>query len=179
MTACVSAALPDLHAQMQSWMGTILSLTLFATYCPVDVRESAPRITPPSKQTAIIVVWTIHEFVNKRDDKLECEGQSKRFWTQRTPNLHKSRPKKTRTYPWGDLSFSKTIRIKVGHFNLCRGHFTFSLKKHDGRQHHRLIIDSHTPGRDEIDIQVSIVPELNSDFFSLFLCKFLLFVVCL
>merc|ERR1712216_222657 len=28
--------------------GTILSDTLFATYDPVDVRESAPSTTPPS-----------------------------------------------------------------------------------------------------------------------------------
>ena len=56
VTACVSAALPDLHAQIKSWIGTILSLVLLATYDPVDTRESAPNTTPPSNVTAIIVV---------------------------------------------------------------------------------------------------------------------------
>ena len=34
----------------------ILSDTLFATYEPVDVRESAPITTPPSYSTAMMVV---------------------------------------------------------------------------------------------------------------------------
>lgn len=55
-TAWVSAALPDRHAHTYSWIGTILSLTRFATYDPDDVRESAPSTTPPSNVTAMIVV---------------------------------------------------------------------------------------------------------------------------
>ena len=34
-----------------------LSETRFATYEPDEVRESAPRITPPSKVTAMMVVY--------------------------------------------------------------------------------------------------------------------------
>jgi hypothetical protein len=53
---CVSAALPERHTYIRSWMAVILSETRLATYEPVDVRESAPMTTPPSNDTAMMVV---------------------------------------------------------------------------------------------------------------------------
>ena len=55
-TACVSAAEPE--RQTRRWLSTavILSETRLAMYAPVDVRESAPNTTPPSKVTAMIDV---------------------------------------------------------------------------------------------------------------------------
>lgn len=42
-TACVSAAEPDRQHQMVSWTRVSLSVTRFAMYAPVVVRESAPN----------------------------------------------------------------------------------------------------------------------------------------
>lgn len=42
-TACVSAADPDRQHQMVSWTRVSLSVTRFAMYAPVVVRESAPN----------------------------------------------------------------------------------------------------------------------------------------
>ena len=41
-TACVSAAEPERQHQMVSWTFVSLSVTRFAMYAPVVVRESAP-----------------------------------------------------------------------------------------------------------------------------------------
>jgi hypothetical protein len=57
-------------------MGTTLSLTRFATYDPVDVRESAPKTTPPSNVTATIVVYT-----NDVSNGLDLLGYEKKSLT--------------------------------------------------------------------------------------------------
>ena len=46
-TACVSAALPDLQHQIVSCTRVSLSVTRFAMYAPVVVRESAPAKGKP------------------------------------------------------------------------------------------------------------------------------------
>lgn len=54
---CVSAALPLLQRYtLPSNNGVILSEALFDTYVPVVTRLSAPSTTPPSYETARIVV---------------------------------------------------------------------------------------------------------------------------
>lgn len=53
-TACVSAAEPDRQHQMVSDTRVSLSVTRFAMYAPVVVRESAPSMTPSLKLIAML-----------------------------------------------------------------------------------------------------------------------------
>jgi hypothetical protein len=51
-----------------------LSLTRFATYDPVEVRESAATTTPPANSTAIIDVLERKKEINfTKRDKKKCE----------------------------------------------------------------------------------------------------------
>jgi len=53
-TACVSAAEPERQHQIVSCTCVSLSVTRFAIYAPVVVRESAPRMTPSAKLMAML-----------------------------------------------------------------------------------------------------------------------------
>lgn len=55
-TACVSAADPDRQHHILPWICVNLSVTRLAMYVPVVVLESAPKITPSWKVTAMIDV---------------------------------------------------------------------------------------------------------------------------
>lgn len=56
-TACVSAAEPDRQHQMVSWTRVSLSVTRFAMYAPVVVRESAPDGRTEGQLSCVWNVW--------------------------------------------------------------------------------------------------------------------------
>ena len=55
-----------------------MSLTRLATYEPVEVRESAPKITPPSNSTAMIDVCICVERERERDKMKRREKERER-----------------------------------------------------------------------------------------------------
>lgn len=79
---------PDRHIHTLSVTIVILSEARFATYVPVEVRESAPRTTPPSYWHAMMVVCGLGKV--GRDKKSQSNrvlmgafehGQIARAWT--------------------------------------------------------------------------------------------------
>ena len=109
---------PDRHIHTLSVTCVILSEALFATYVPVDVRESAPRTTPPSYWHAMMVVCGGSAEGETRVS-VRSGGAFESVWRDRA--RRRVNGARTGTHPRGDLLHHLRRHAERGG-NTVRGH---------------------------------------------------------